>query len=133
MRPDDNVIVRFTQRYDVYNRDEIAGFPARLAARLVKAGGAVVVRPKGFDADKMIGITANEPKGPSEADQLKRAKIIGAFSACSAAEDREKDGRPKSTALSDILGWTVSDQERDKAWEHFRPAAPVAEGKATAA
>ncbi len=113
---DEIIVVRMLKRYDVYNVGELAGFQARIAARLIKKGGAVAVRPKGFDPDRVIEATRDQPNGPAEEVQLKRNQIIQAFSVCG-QEDREKDGRPKLESLLDILGFAVSVAERDKCWE----------------
>lgn len=100
-----------------FKKDEPTHVPAPLY-REVQALGAV---PDDEDEMPAAGGNPNEPKDPAK----RYSELVGAFEALTLRNNREDftaGGTPHLRPLAEVLGWTVSAQERDRAWSKSRAA-----------
>ena len=128
-----NIIVRLTKRYAQFNKGERAGFSPNLAARLVRAEGAVIVSaPDGWDPDKELEITRERPRGADEETKLRRVDLRIAFGSCPQS-GRDKNGKPSIDAMAHITGNAVLQDDLDHAWELHKEALEAASKSRAAA
>jgi len=94
----------------------------RQAVALTGCGAAC--HPEDIDADDDAESEAKAKEEAANDPEKRKAAIIEAIALLEPGNKEQftNDGKPDARELSDLLGWTVSAQERDAIWEEVNPA-----------